>query len=105
MLATQQGPANPDGVAANRNPVPPEPAAGDSRRPARRVIVSGMTGYRACHATETWVAAIPAAAEFRVLGPSEVIAAGRPVPVSPGEQAPLLFFGQLCPHDLLFAAP
>jgi len=68
-----------------------------------------MTGYRACQAAATQAAGCPwPSAEFRVLGPFEVTAVGRPVPVSPGERTLLhvllLFSGQPCPQDLLFAA-
>ena len=87
----------------------PDPAAGDSRRPARRAIVSGMTGYRACRPRLPRRPGAPwPPAEFRVLGPFEVIAAGGPVPVSPRERTLLnvllLFCGQPCPQDLLLAA-
>jgi len=87
----------------------PEPAAGDSRRLARRVIVSGMTGYRACQAADTRAAGDPRPpAEFRVLGPSEVIVAGKPVPVISVRatllHVLLLLSAQPCQQDLPFAA-
>lgn len=86
----------------------PDCAAGDSRHPGRRVIVSGMTGYRACPATPRAAGTPRPYAEFRVLGRFEAITAGRPVPVTPAERTVLhvllLFCGQRCPADLLFRA-
>jgi len=71
--------------------------------------VSGMTGYRARRLVAAPAAGAPwPPAEFRVLGPFEVITAGGPVPVTPRERTLLnvlfLFWGQPCPQDLLLAA-
>ncbi len=86
----------------------PEPAAGDSRPPARQAIVSGMTGYRARPATPQAARPPRPPAGFRVLGSFAVFTAGGPVPVTPDERTLLrvllLFSGQHCPQDLLCRA-
>ncbi len=86
----------------------PEPAAGDSRRPAWQAIVSGMTGYRARPATILAAGMPRPPAEFRVLGSFAAITAGGPVLVTPAGRTVLrvllLFSGQPCPQDMLCRA-
>ena len=80
----------------------PDLPAGDSRRLARQLKLAGMTAPQ----PRPILRPAPAAA-IRVLGPFEIIAAGRPVPV-PGRIGHLLhllflFPGRPCSHRLLYS--